>query len=399
MYHLLKSFVPKEIKRYCWKNIDLLKIKAGQYLIPDSEVEAFIESISALKIAFVKQEITTDLYCYPTSSHSKKEVIFSSIHRSGPVGLFAKFDTDFFILKVEEAEECNVWKFRPVDCGGPPLELFEKFKSEIVFRKNGEQINDKPQSYYAVKADDVNWGKYDLVISDDVSIPARITKKYPNAKWCYMISEPAMRHYRLSHEKPIPGYDFFLNQRYRTVKLNPRPKYHEIDFPYHLHYYGCFHDLLNVPLDFYVREGVFVENRTSSGLSDSDYEILKKHGSVRVPAEETLENVIHKELKSKYFFSLTRGLIRSRIWGNGIIEAVACGCLAFGNPEEYGNKDLFTPFTIINSLEEFVDKIKYMENKPVKYQRELNKQRRLLNYLCFVRPMSEIIKRKRRTYV
>lgn len=395
MTRKLKDLIPLKMKNYGWHVLDTAKIRLGQYIVPDTDIEEFIKTISPLpRIAFTKQELASDLYTLPSGSFTHKEIIFSSIHRSGPAGLFTKLNADFYILKLDAAEECNSWKLRAQDCGGPSADEFNKFKNDLLFRANGERINEYPQSHFSVSSDSIDWGKYDAIISLDVSIPCRITKKFPLVKWCYLPNEPCMRDYRASHAKPIEGYNFFLNQRYRTIKLNPKPSYHEIDFPYHFHYYGCFHELLNIPHDHYRQEGCFIENRTSSGLTQQEYNLLEKTGPIRIPQEEALENVIIKELKSKYFLSLTRGVIRSRIWGNGIIEAVACGCLAFGNPEEYANKDLFTPFTVIRTFEEFIEKTTFLNENPDIYYKEVNKQRKLLNYLCFVRPIKEIIQKK-----
>ena len=388
---MLKGILPQNIKNKIWYLIDSSKICFNQYIIPDVDVDNFINNLSFFpKIAFVKQEIATDLYCCSKNT-SCKEMIFSSFHRSGPVGLFTKLKADFYIIKLEDDMECNIWKLRTKDCGGPSLEIFEEYQNGIIRKKNGDVVNKIPQSHYAIKSAEIDWGVYNIVISIDISVPARITKKHPNVKWCYIISEPCLRYYHLSTKKQINGYNFFLNQRFRTIKLNPKPKYHEIDFPYHFHYYGCFHDLLNIPTNYYQPEGIFIENRTSSALDQTEYKKLEKLGTIRYPEEELLEKVIHKELKSKYFLSLTKGIIRSRIWGNAIIEAIACGCLVFGNHAEYTNKDLFTPFTNIQSVEEFVAKVNYLEKNPLKYKKEVNRQRRLLNYLCFIRPIKEIL--------
>ncbi len=193
----------------------------------------------------------------------------------------------------------------------------------------------------------------------------------------------------------IDGYNFFLNCKNRIIKLNSIPKKHEIDFPYSFHYYGCFHDLLNIKPNSINKEGIFIENRTASSLTQQEFQTLTKYGTVRFPMEEPLESVIDKELKSKYFLSLTRGVIRSPIWGSGMIEAIACGCLAFGDPNDYTNKDTFNSFSSISSFEEFMKKINFLESNPEKYRIELERQRRQINYLCFTRPIKEILDKSR----
>jgi len=388
---LIKKFIPKSAKDKCWQAIDVTKIFIDQYIIPEVDLTDFSRKYSHLKIAFVKQENSTDLYTDSTKRGA--ELIFSSFHRSGPVALFTMFQTKFFIVKVDTAEECNYWKHRPEDCGGPTIETFDRFKNEIIENKAGELINQKPQKDYAIPCDEIDWDDFDLVITCDVAIPERIVLKFPKVKWAYMFFEPAVRPYSWSHNLPLHGYRFFLNQKYRTIKLNPITKKHEIDFPYHLHYYGVFHDLLKINKNQDKKCGVFLENRTSNSLKPADYELLESIGPIRYPKEELLENVIKKQLESKYFLSLNLDTNRAKIWGNGIIEAVACGCLAFGNPGGYANKDLFTLFTSINNIDEFIKKVNLLEKNPKKLQLELSKQRKLLNYLCFYRPMMEIIKR------
>lgn len=390
MLSLLKNTLPESFKKKIWNKIDSFKIRLNGFIVPNVDVKEFIHALPNYKIAVVKQDVYPDLYCCSHQA-SMKERVLSSIHRSGPVALFTAFNADFHIVKTLEESRCTIWK----DGGGETeISVGYMVRDGKIKKRNGEWANEYPQSKFSSYAESIDWGQYDIVISIYISIPERIIRKYPKVKWCYNLPNQGVNYY-LSLQKPMEGYRFFLNEKFRTVKLNPKPKYHDIDFPYHLHYYGCFHQLLNIPVENDLhKNGVFIENRTSSGLSEQEYIQLKKLGPVRIPLEEKLENVIYKELQSKYFFSLTRGIIRSRIWGNGMIEAVACGCLSFANHAEYANKDLITPFTQINSFEEFIDKVNYLEKNPDIYKKELQKQRNLLNYLCFMRPVKELFDKK-----
>jgi len=397
IFEFTKQLVPRRLKIYIWSILDWSKIYIGYRIVPKVNIQNFSDAYSPhLRVVFVKHESADDLYTTSSKSISTRELIFSSIHRSGPVGLFTKFNADFSIVNCDQAEECTSLKCGTQNCERLNVTKSEKFRNEILYRGNGEEVNRFPQSHYSVCIDSIDWGGYDIVISMDIAIPRNFPQDFPRTIWCYMPSDPYTEISRKSHERPLFNYDLFLNQRYRSIRIYPRPKFHEIDFPYHFQYYGCFHEVLGIPLDYYTKHGVFVENRTSSGLSDMEFRSLERFGVVRYPKEESLENVIVKELQSKYFLSLTRGVIRSRIWGNAIIEAIACGCIAFGDPDEYTNIDLFTPFTVIRSFDEFLRKVEVLEADPGRYLRELNYQRNLLNYLCFVRPLQEIISRGRR---
>lgn len=56
-------------------------------------------ALCTYKIAFVKQVLYQDLYC-ASSSASKREIVFSSLRRSGPVALFSALGADFYIAEL-----------------------------------------------------------------------------------------------------------------------------------------------------------------------------------------------------------------------------------------------------------------------------------------------------------
>ena len=181
-------------------------------------------------------------------------------------------------------------------------------------------------------------------------------------------------------------YDLFLNERFRKIRLFPKNAKHEIDFPYFIQYSGCFHDLLSLEENSIQRKGIFVESHTAAQFTEEQISILKTFGPVG-KTEGTVRNIVQGLIQSKYFVRLGG---RS-LWGNAMIEAIAAGCLAIGNPDEYKHVSLFTRATSVNSFDALVNRIQFFENHPASYRKELEKQRKLLDYLCFNRPLTELI--------
>ncbi len=268
-------------------------------------------------------------------------------------------------------------------------EHLEEYRHGIRKKKSGEIPNPIPFAKVTLDPNDIDWSQYDIVIAMDAALQPDVMEKYPEVRWVYTLSDPDWPAYHSARDHILEGYEFWINMMFRRIRLFPQVNDYEIEFPYHLHYYGCFHDLLGIGKDHYKREGIFLENRTYKGLREGEMDKLQMCCTIRYPKEELLEKVIDKELLSKYFISLTRGVI-GKMWGNGIVEAVACGCLAFGDYREYYLKDLLTGFTRISSIEEFIDKVDYLEKHPARYQKEIDKQRKILDYLCFYRPVKDL---------
>ena len=335
------------------------------------------------RIAVVKQVVYQDLYCCPPDA-SIRDTIFSSLQRTGPVALFTRLEADFFIVNVEPDPECNIWKEKCSDCNQNVPAHYEALITQPY--KNGERGHTRPQGEFSIQAEDINWSAYDLVIGFDVPVPARITRRFPQVVWCYCLSEPCMGSYSRSRKAPVAGYDLFLNQRFRCLPPGAKAAPHEIEFPYFLQYYGCFQDLYGPDFVPPVPQGVMLESHSARELSPEQMEQLQALGPVR-SAKGSVEAVIQALMSSKYFVRLGG----RKLWGNAMVEAIAAGCLAIGNPDEYKNKCLFTPGTEASSFEQVVSKIRQFDADPALYAQEAAEQRKRLNYLCYERPLRDLL--------
>jgi hypothetical protein len=334
---------------------------------------------SGLKICLVKQTTYPDLYLTPKDA-SAAETIFSSTLRSGPVGLFTCFDTDFVIVDVAEDVECSIWKEKVYHCEHGPEELFLSFKTRpYVMGKVGSGA-------FAQNVDDIDWSEYDIVISLDIAIPRRIVDSHKSVLWAYYVTEGCMGSYNVSTWKLIAGYDCFLNMAFR---LDSATAAHEINAPYHLHYFGCFSDL---------DQGLFTPDVSRTGvvldttsMRNAPPEIIQRISNL-VGVNECggdIRNHLAGMCKSKYYLRVGGGAKQ----GNSIPEAVSAGCLYLANRGEFNNADLFTDDTYVDSWESAIAAIERFEADDELFQANLRKQRAHIDYTCFLRPMAELIQR------
>ncbi len=333
--------------------------------------------LSGLRICLVKQDVYADLYCCRYGS-SPGEAVLSSIKRSGPVALLSQWGADFRIIKTEEGDGCDVWKQKWTDGRQRPLEYY------YALQKNANihgQTTLGGQSEHAISASEVDWSAYDLVISLDISIPTRIVKKYPDTVWAYWISEPCMREYKYSLARVYPGYNLFLNQRFWD-RLIPTFSQHEIDFPYCFQSTGCYSGILDEPSD---KRGVIVESHTKDELGVVERSALAAFGPVR-QIEGSIHDVLSGLLHSRYWVRLGG----RPLWGNGMIEALACGCIGLANPSFFKNRALFTQGSTVDDFKSLINRLEVLEEDQNLRQRIAHVQAMLLNEYAYYRPMASL---------
>ena len=88
------------------------------------------------RIALVKQDCNEDLYCCAPGTDAF-EMLQSTLLRSGPIGLFTTFETDFLILRTEPDPECNIWREKWDPLRWCPVEWFESFRDHVPGRDHG----------------------------------------------------------------------------------------------------------------------------------------------------------------------------------------------------------------------------------------------------------------------
>ena len=177
-----------------------------------------------MRIALVKQEIYQDLYVCPVTEKNAANILFSSMGRVGPIGLMAELDADFYIVKEEPEYETQIYR-KVIPHISKHLYLL---KTETLDKIPGQEFKQPgspyPNGKFAIDCHAIDWSKYDVVISINVSLPTSVVRSYPQTLFAYMIGEANMATGSVHF-----GYDVTMNQMARGIISR---KCGIMDFPY-----------------------------------------------------------------------------------------------------------------------------------------------------------------------
>lgn len=344
-----------------------------------------------LKIALIKQVVLPDLYVCETKARLE-EVLFSSIMRVGPIGLFHEFDTDFFIVDVDEARECQIWKEINQTPINGPVELLLELKNKTINQIPGQEFKqpgcDITNGHFAVSVNTIEWGKYDIVISINISVPSIIVRSFPKILWCYMLMEPDLKldqvyfRYDVSFNHNISGIPYY----YPSV----------IDFPFTFLSPGQIENIVKTDLNRdSLKRGIFCDiscskpQRQEKIIKEKPYHLLKleQTGHELIIHNQNIRKNLFNLYDSKYFIKLGGSHIR----GNSIIEAISAGVLVIGNPTELSLNVLLPTQCCVKSIEDAISLVNDLDRNNDKYKELLYTQRALLKFCGFDRPKESLL--------
>ncbi len=333
------------------------------------------------RFCLVKQEVYQDLYVCPNRAPFA-DLLFSSMGRVGPYGLIAELGAAFHILKEANTKECRVWEdVLPGKAGD-----FRRLKTETLDQLPGQEFKQPgspdPPGKYAVDAASIDWTRYDIVLSINVSIPKEIVRAYPHTLWCYMIGEANLA----SQRKAKWGYDVTCNQRARGKVAR---ELGVIDFPYT--FLGpetlekTMRDALGRPS---ADNGIYAEVNACEGrpvtappplyqehLGDLGHE-LRYH-------QQLIRDNLTELYDSRYFVKVGGRSTR----GNSIVEAISAGTIVLMDPDEVEHAELLPPPSHVRSIEQARDVIAMLDANPDARAELLMRQRRRLKRFIFDKPL------------
>ncbi|MEO1024899.1 MAG: hypothetical protein AAFX07_05015 [Pseudomonadota bacterium] len=330
-----------------------------------------------MKIAFVKQDVYQDLYVCPSGTKDAAELLFSSMMRVGPVGLFSKLDSSFFIVEEDFAPECQIYRtVIPKIADNVRL-----LKTKTIDQMPGGEFkvpgSPHPNGAFSVPCRSINWSEFDVVISVNISIPTEVVHQHPNVLFCYMIGEA-----NLASKWADFGYDICLNQLI-SEKVTSRIG-GAIDFPYTFLGPDCLANIMGRETARpSLQDGIYAEINMSperpvqsaptvlQPLVDAGYKI-------RIHKQKIFDNLLEL-YDAKYFVKLGGRKIR----GNSTIEAISSGTLALLPRETLIHSELLPQECSVETIEDLTDKIRYLDDNPAEYQRLLGLQRDIVRKLCF----------------
>jgi hypothetical protein len=337
-----------------------------------------------MKIALVKQEVYQDLYVNaPTSSAA--DLLFSSLMRVGPIGLFTGCDANFLIVQEEDTPECRAWE--QVIQHYPPewfRELAYKPFAETQFpeTKFFQPGSGKAHSDFSVECRSVDWSRYDVVISLNFAIPTSIVQQHREVLWCHMTGEA-----NLWCDRPYYGYDVCLTQEARGIVARDLGT---VDFPYTFAGSNCLETIMRAALGRdSQRRGIFAEVNSSEERpvrSAAHLQVLESTGhAIRLHQQNIRENLTEL-FDAKYFIKCGGRKIR----GNSVIEAISCGAVVLMNPADLHHSQLLPPEAWIHSPEEAREKVAALDADPAACERLRALQRKLLDTFVVEMPLESL---------
>lgn len=325
---------------------------------------------SGLRVALVKQSGYSDLY---SDAHAKgaRALLESSWHRTGPLGLFTRFDAEFFIVRSEPDAECRV------------AEEKRAYGAADEVRAADDARRHAAQEAVAVSSEEVDWAHFDVVIAIENAVPARITKKHPGVLWATLLEHHRMKPFREYLRRPPAGYDAFLNLRFgpNPGSLMRRP--HVIDWPYNLNTPGGITELYpeigREPL-------VLLEDHQDAVMKRA----ITAAGCRWTGGEETavtLKQFAETMVRAKVFCAArpTRGL-----GGLATIDAVAAGCAVIADRSRLWNPFLVTRETNVSGAGDAARLAARLLVDDELFNRVREEQDRRLAWFCWERPLRQL---------
>lgn len=348
--------------------------------LPDPVSEAVWNDVVAFwagrKVALVKQTAYQGLYPESSSGAWVPTVLQSGYHL-GPFSLLADLAADYWVVRQEKDPETFLW--REKFSGAPdPENLFRSRMMEVrQLERAGQQG--------IVGVDEVDWGRYDLVIGIDIPVPERIVRSHPGTLWAYLSAEAGGPLQKNSLHAPVAGYHLFLNHGFRRYRCRPRNRRHVLEFP----------------LQFQSRRA-WDRLRQAIPVSGSPKNILVGAGSweeapgpAPLPWDHLSGASTPAYLEQMFAARFAVHTTPRPRWGNWAIEAVQAGALFLGNSGSLAHLSLCLPGLDCRSLPEASRQITGLLENPALLETLRNLQAGLAEHLAFRRPLMDLTTKAR----
>ena len=333
--------------------------------------------------AFVRQTVYPDLYCCPSRTPSP-EAVKSTLRRTGPMGFLLDCDADFFLVHEDPSPECRNWE---ESAGSNPatreqdLARFRRLTGEIPLA--GAHGHSQSPQALGMAVQEVDWGKFAVVVSLDIAVPLELRRRYPQVMWVYFPADPGTPTAKRARRTPPEGFSVSLTHTHRRFPVRPGLSSLAIECPYSFQSSWSWDQVWP---DHKERRGIMVEHQTFDLLKDEQRRQLEDIGPVRKP-QGSVSKVAALLRASKYYLRLQGGPLS----GNGQVEAIMAGCLALGNPATYVQRSLFIPATVAPDFEQALSRIRFFESHPEEFEATRFTQQTVAEFVCFRRPAHQLL--------
>ena len=239
----------------------------------------------------------------------------------------------------------------------------------------------------------VDWNKFDVVMSMDITIPVSVTKAHPNVLWTYYESEGCMN---LGSQYTEKGYDVYLTQNLREIPSD-QPNVFEVPYILALPY---------LPQIIWPNEtprSPVQSGRCMAALDRGTNEYFRAQGAnssflvklakfCSVLELGGTDKQYHQKLGQAHFFIVFG---KSMHRGNALIEAALAQLLVVGNFYGQINRPIFDLNSFLSNIweeEELLVRLQAVWNNSELYNRFLRQQNARVFLHGFVEPLSSFLR-------
>ena len=333
--------------------------RASDYLSTFEKKKVVQYKKTPLKVCLVKTTACRELY-NRISPCPTDQLIFSSTYRTGPIGLIQSLYGDMLIVNTVPDYESQVFIRRE---GGNPESYRLRVEKESLL------------SSFALDVETIEWGKYDLVVAFENSVPSRVAKEYPNVTFVSMLEDHRCIDYRRFRHNLPAGYKMFFN-----LRSGPSPH----DFSYGFREASALEKLLP---DIEKKEIILVENHEDPKTCD----ILENLTGMRAIkySSDSAKGFYELIRSAKFFVSLKPS---RPLGGLASIDAISSGTIVVANRYKAWNPHPICPDLQATDCISAAKIINRLNASSILYNDMLLKQNTLLQYYCYDRPLGQILK-------
>jgi len=347
-----------------------LELHAAPPPVPQSSWQEVLSFWRGKRVALVRQAAYRG--AYPAGKKKPwPHTVLSAFSHLGPFSFLADLGADYFVVRQTPDPETHRWQEKFLHDPDPTASI------QAVQRWQLEQENHEG----LLDCEDIPWEDYDLVVSLDVAVPARITRQTSKTIWAYFSVEAGGPLQKDSFWRPVPGYQLFLNHGFRRYRSRPFNRPHVLEFPFSfqsaLAWTRLAEEDRSLPSS---RSGTLVDKSTWSGLAHDE-----RHAGW-TPLSGNAPEYVRRMASAKFALRIDQ----NRRWGNWSIEAVQAGCLFLGNPDSLAMPALLLPGLVVRNPPEAVEVVQRLEKNPDLFDSARHAQSLLAEHLAFRRPLAEL---------
>jgi hypothetical protein len=353
-----------------------LELHAAPPPVPESSWQEILSFWKGRRVAVVRQAAYRG--AYPAGKKKPwPQTVLSAFSHLGPFSFLADLGADYFVVRQTPDPETHRWREKFLHDPDPTASI------QAVQRWQLEQENHEG----LLDCEDIPWEDYDLVVSLDVAVPARITRQTSKTIWAYFSVEAGGPLQKDSFWRPVPGYQLFLNHGFRRYRSRPFNRPHVLEFPFSFQSALAWTRLAreNAPHSS-SRRGTVVDKSTWGGLGND-----ARHAGW-TPLAGDAPQYVQRMTSAKFALRIDQ----NRRWGNWSIEAVQAGCLFLGNPDSLAMPALLLPGLAVRNPQEAFEVVQRLEKNPDLFDSARHAQSLLAEHLAFRRPLTELTEKFRK---